>query len=547
MKNKKVKQLLAVVLAAVTVLTGCGGGNTTPGKSTESKTNEESVAGVATEESKVEELEDATIQVWIMGPGKQKDSDKVWELFNEKLQEYVPNTTVEFTITPAGEYKEKFNQVLASGEAVDLAWVGYATALQTDMNDGNLMPLDDLLNTYGKGIVETLGTDTIELHRNYADGELYFLPSWQGLIGNRMAYYVPTELAELAGDTWTEDMRTAMTKLVNHYESVADLDAVMELWDQFLGAAKDAGKLYAGLNSYFFTMDGWDTNTWIPTVADVGIVKEDDSYTAVDLLQTEYRLRRYEWMADFYQKGYWRKDIMSIQSDIVPLNKANGNFDDMTAIVFCHNYWTEDDTAKVAAAAGVDITPIILQEQPTLSKGSATGMAIPYCADEPERAMMVLDAIYTQPDLYQLLVYGIEGEHYTVNGDGTITTPYGANPTADSDYGLSKWVIGTCENSLVSQGDVAGFYDRLKEAEADCLINPFINFVFDATNVEAQVAAVNALSSEYKGQLWYGALGDGWKECQEEYMAARKKAGVDDIIAEYQKQLDAFIEENGIK
>ena len=48
-------------------------------------------------ESQGEELEPATIQLWLGGPGKQKDSDEVWEAFNEKLQEYVPNTTVELT------------------------------------------------------------------------------------------------------------------------------------------------------------------------------------------------------------------------------------------------------------------------------------------------------------------------------------------------------------------------------------------------------------------------------------------------------------------
>ena len=37
--------------------------------------------------------------------------------------------------------------------------------------------------------------------------------------------------------------------------------------------------------------------------------------------------------------------------------------------------------------------------------------------------MMVLNAIYSQPDLYNTLIYGIEGEDYTKNADGTITIP----------------------------------------------------------------------------------------------------------------------------
>ena len=47
-------------------------------------------------------------------------------------------------------------------------------------------------------------------------------------------------------------------------------------------------------------------------------------------------------------------------------------------------------------------------------------------------------------DLFRLLVYGIEGEHYTVNEDGTVTF---ANPngreSADSTYGQSDWAVGS--------------------------------------------------------------------------------------------------------
>ena len=95
-----------------------------------------------------------TIQLWLGGPGKQKDSDEVWELFNEKLQEYVPNTTVEITCMTTTEYPEKFDQMLASGEGVDLAWVAswVTGTIADDIKDGNLMPLDDLVDQYGQGI-----------------------------------------------------------------------------------------------------------------------------------------------------------------------------------------------------------------------------------------------------------------------------------------------------------------------------------------------------------------------------------------------------------
>ena len=98
------KKLLCLVLASTmilsTVLSGCGSTENVSKESSE--TAKES--SIATEESKetetVEakpELEEATIQMMMIGPGPQEDTEKVMAAFNEMLQEYVPNTTVELT------------------------------------------------------------------------------------------------------------------------------------------------------------------------------------------------------------------------------------------------------------------------------------------------------------------------------------------------------------------------------------------------------------------------------------------------------------------
>ncbi len=116
----------------------------------------------------------------ITGSGKQANSDKVWAAFNEQLQQYVPNTTVEFIDVSFDEYSEKFSQILASGEGVDLAWTGWLINKPQNIADGNLMPLDDLLAEYGQGIVDILGENVVEIHRNAADGKLYYLPQLAG-------------------------------------------------------------------------------------------------------------------------------------------------------------------------------------------------------------------------------------------------------------------------------------------------------------------------------------------------------------------------------
>lgn len=557
MKRKRVSMALAAIMTASVCLAGCGNttdnaGSTKAGSSEavkeESKTD--TVVSEASEQTEeVKELDPVTIQFWIGGPGKQKDSDRVWEAFNEKLQEYVPNTTVEITCMPTAEYKEKYPQMLASGEAVDLTWIAsWVTGSNQLIMDGNLMALDDLVDEYGQGIKETLGEDVLDMHRYPKDDKLYYLISWQGLYSNVRAFKVPTELAQLAGDTWLEDTQKVVTKWWNEYSSPDDLQAVFDQLDIYFAALKENDKLYAGLTQA--TFGAWLYPNRLSSESslqmyNIGVPHMDESFTVIDTIQSDYYRVYAQNMAEFYKKGYIRSDIASLEKNTLSFVKG-GEYTPNTSVIDVHNDLTPSAAQMYSATAGVDISPIQIENEGYLSKGDATAMAIPYCADEPERAMMVLNALYTEPELYQLLIYGFEGEHYTDNGDGTITTDYGAQGTSDSNYGLWKWTVGTCKNSLVTQADVAGYYDELQAQEKDAIISSFINFVFDDSNVTDVVASLKAIDGEYKSMIDNGYMGDEWEATLDKWISERKAAGVDRLIEELQNQINDYVAQNNI-
>ena len=551
MKNKKIVALLLAAIMALGCLVGCGKDQPIQSSEVETQTQKESEV-FATESTEVVELEEKTIQLWLMGPGKQKDSDKVWEAFNEMLQEYVPNTTVEFTIIPAAEYKDEFNRMLAAGEAVDLAWVGYKTNLLMDVADGNLMPLDDLLEEYGQGIIETLGETVIDLGRLGGDGSVYYTLSWQGLLENRYAFWMPTELVNLAGDTWLNDTQAIVDKWYNEEDTVENFGAVIDQFEIYLAACKEAGKLYSGI-SPAYSFGAWNgffgTTRYCKDANRVGVAHtQENEFKVIDAVQSEHMRLYAQKMEEFYEKGYIRSDIASVdQSTLTFVN--GGNYTDNTVVMYSHNLLTEDAKVSNQSAAGVELSFIRRERDGSLGNGQATAMAVPYCADDAERAIMVLDALYTVPELYQLLIYGIEGEHYTVNGDGTITTPYGASGTADSDYGLKKWTIGTCMNSLVTQADTVGYYEGLVEAEKTAYSNPFVGFVFDNSEVSDICVALKAIDAVYYPQVQNCAAAGtklGMEGALDKWIEERKAAGVDKVIAEYQRQLDEYIKENNI-
>lgn len=556
MKKRTICLLLAMIMVLSIVLAGCSktaetpAADETPATTEPAETTDNTETPEAPEETAEPALEQKTIQLMITGAGKQANSDKVWAAFNEQLQQYVPNTTVEFIDVPFEEYSEKFSQVLASGEGVDLAWTGWLINKPQNIADGNLMPLDDLLAEYGQGIVDILGENVVEIHRNADDGKLYYLPSWQGLVGDRRGWLVVTEIAELAGDTWIEDTEAALNKWRNNYsEGTEAFQAVLDQATKYLAAAKEAGKLGAGINTgrvFGWSMyNGTRSNPGVGG-SEIGIPFEDNTFTVIDGVASEHYKLYAKTMADWYKEGYIRSDIMSVDTSTLTMPK-NGEITDTTYVFSCDPYLTEADQDAATADASMDMTYLPVEENASLILGGDTSYAIPYCADEPERAMMVLNAIYSQPDLYNTLIYGIEGEDYTKNADGTITTSYvGASPTADDSYGIQRWIIGSCKNALINNGTDPNYYADLEALEETARVNPFLNFTFDRTNVEGICASILNVYYEYGPQLDNGVAGDNWEELYNNYMAARKDAGIEELVTEFQNQLNAYIEANNI-
>ena len=554
MKKRTICLLLAMIMVLSIVLAGCSktaetpAADETPATTEPAETTDNTETPEAPEETAEPALEQKTIQLMITGSGKQANSDKVWAAFNEQLQQYVPNTTVEFIDVSFDEYSEKFSQVLASGEGVDLAWTGWLINKPQNIADGNLMPLDDLLAEYGQGIVDILGENVVEIHRN-ADGNIYYLPSWQGLCGERRGWLVVTEIAELAGDTWIEDTEAALNKWRNNYSGIEDFQAVLDQATKYLAAAKEAGKLGAGINTG--RAFGWSMYNGMYSFlgvggAEIGITYCDGTFTVKDGVAGEHYKLYAKTMADWYKEGYIRSDIMSVDTSTLTTPK-NGEITDTTYVFSCDPYLTEADQEAAIADASMDMTYLPIEENAYLILGGDTSYAIPYCADEPERAMMVLNAIYSQPDLYNTLIYGIEGEDYTKNADGTITTSYvGASPTADDSYGIQRWIIGSCKNALINNGTDPNYYADLEALEETARVNPFLNFTFDRTNVEGICASILNVYYEYGPQIDNGVAGDNWEELYNNYMAARKDAGIEELVTEFQNQLNAYIEANNI-
>ena len=536
--------LMVLTMAVSAVMTGCGNADEKENAVSKETSSQEKIesAESSTSKEEVEELEPVTLKYWL-GATETEDTELVEEAVNEYLAEVLPNTTLDLVYVPITEYKDRWQKAMAAQEAIDLAWhaESWMSILEEDIEMGGVMPIEEYVEEYGQGIIETLGQDVMDNHRS-SDGHLYCLVSWQGLVGERYGIYLPQENVDLLGADWAEDFQEAIyesdKKPSYDEESKATVAAYLE---EYLAASKEAGKLGLGLNLNNDPMNKIYRVTQNVELAVPACIYPqldgDTIYLEATSSPGHYYWKRLEIYHDWYEKGYIREDVASaeIAETTYSVDTKDNNY-----ITRTHNAWADGADKTESVKAGYDIACFYNTPAARKTNGFGTGTVVPATAKNPERAIMLMNLIYTDPTLYHMIVYGIEGTHYTKNADGTIT--YAENKKYE---GPSCWMLGTCLNSLTTDASQLDYYQKLKEAEEDAWRPQYQWSGFDNSNVKVEISNIAAISKEYS--LTALVPLDNWKELKMEEREKLHAAGIEKVIKEYYNQLLPVAEKWGLK
>ena len=171
------------------------------------------------------------------------------------------------------------------------------------------------------------------------------------------------------------------------------------------------------------------------------------------------------------------------------------------------------------------------------------GVAINENIKNKERAMMVLNEFYTNPDVYDLAMLGIEGKNWEAVGDDQYKV------LDQSGYGVSNNCNWGWNNSEIQRTEyienrtaLDDTYDALTEAFENNIKAEHVydGFNFDSTNVSTQFAAVEAALGNYFDPLKNGLVDDIDKSI-EEMKAALESAGIQDVLDEMNRQADEYV------
>ncbi len=511
MKNKMCR-LLAVVMSLIlmtSVLSACGG-------------NKETAS-------------DGQVTLkWILGGyGELADSEEVWAEFNKRLPEYLPNTQVEFEVIPFADMAEKWKLISASRETVDIIWAGWMLNLDEEARKGSLRAMDDLLQ-YAPDLVNEV-PDSV-LGRARVKGKLYAVPNYQ--IMTSLPYGVKTQQA--LADEFGLDADEVI-KTFDKTEPITKDD--FKIFEDYLEKLKAAGKLGKGVSKTFLDQIMGQLKHFGPNgeriTANAYVNVMDSEIKVYDFL-TDFpnNMDYFDLVREWYEKGYIRKDIISVQDHAADEDKQEDGY------VLWSSSCFEGESRRASDKAGFPILAIPVFDDVSIPHTRPTAnTAISSTTVDAERAMKLIDLMNTKKgsELYNLLTYGIEGKHYNKVNDKEIEwlLPEAPASSGEAAYGYQPWVVGNIFNGYTTQYDTPGWNDYiLNEVNAKATPSPLIGFSLDLQPIKLELAQYDAIWKEYL-YLDLGATAN-YEELIAERDAKLKNAGSDKIVEEVRRQIEEW-------
>ncbi len=537
MKNRFIALFAAACMVA-SLAAGCGnseGSADAPKDTAAAPSADESGADADTgadADAGEEDLAEINMIYLSMGPipkGLQAVEDAINEITEAEI-----NTHVNIEMIEAGNYEQQVNLKTSSSEKVDLMLTMPAgsASFQNMAAQGQFMDITDLLDEYGQGIKDTVGE---LLGATTLNGEVNGVTTYRSLVTS-MYIVMRTDVLEDLG--LVEDAKNM--KSLADYEKILEAVKASEKWN-YLNAMvpSDAVGTVLGLGGFYGASDTFADIKLYDQLGDlnkiIAINPDGSDPTVVNNFATEEYRAIYDQMHDWYQKGYVYKDSTTQKEQAEQLVKSNIAF----------SYFSQSEIGIESSkeqACGMPMT-CVRMAVPAISTSNCTKFvwAVPSAATEPEAAVKMLNMMYTDARIVNLLAWGIEDVNYTVDEDGIGHFVEGEDAN-NAVYHTADFLYGNQFLVIPWEGQPADFREQAK-AEMDAADrSAYLGFTCDTTGVSTQLSAIANVLSEYKPAIDSGIAEP---ELYDEFLAKLDASGLQDVIDAYQEQLDAWLAAGG--
>ena len=483
--GKKMKKFMSLLLTAMMVIglfTVCGTG----------------AAGAETIEK---------IRIYVPTSGKYDDIDEVMAKVNEITREKI-SVEVEFVPYQFGQWFQQYALFLSGTEDVDIFpnYGGYLNAVSQEA----AYDLTDLIQEYGQDIIAVEGE---YLRSGVIDGVQYAIPVYASYAWN-MGFIFRQDVVDELG----------LQDLVDSVKTIED-------WEPVLAAVKEAKPdMTPFVTNSGSTVANFQYGTWDDLGNKYGVLMNGgETSEVVNLFETEEYAHLCAVMHDWYQKGYFSKDIQTQADSFTVLVSNDAAFCTLgsTSDFNTEFYWT--------TTTGKPMGVVMLGDNVARTYNNVT-YTVMSTTRHPEACMKFLNLWFSDIEVGNLIKYGIEGKHYRVNENGQASYLEGQDSNSCT-YHMGAVISNV--NAIRWDTELPNYAELLVESNAKARRSAALGFSFNPENVTNEITQLDNVCAKYQIGLECGAM-DPETELPL-FIESLKAAGIEKVIAEKQAQLDAFL------
>lgn len=519
MKKKRICALLAAFMLTASAVAGCGGGDSAKNDAADgSNAVNNGSAGGSTEAASAdidmtEDPYNVAIQVVTL-PGTEITNEEAIEAAINEITLPAINCTVDIQYVWISEISNTTSLGVAGDEKLDILHVATLNKLSSLVGQDILydMNQDNLLQTRGQQIVETFGE---YIEAGEVDGQQLAVPA-QVYMAQQCSYFYNKTLTDSLGITIPET------------STLDDLEAILE---QVHEANPDIMTHFVGegttnLMPWLMNVEGFGNNYSYGGIIDFMNSTTVENIYATDTFK-DYCLRMYRWR----QKGL-------ISRDSTDTNSTQDYFNSQQLLINTDIY-TPTEEALVAATAnqsGFEVGYSTLDVPAVTNSIVAEYMwGIATNSERPDKAMDFLNFLYSNADVANLLMYGIEGEDYTFVSDNVVSRTGSYNPTF--------YKGGDVRMMYISAPNDDTYIEQCEALESAAVKSPIVGYIFNDADYQTESAVIMNAINKYLPALQNGIFNSEEEVLGtiDEFNAALEAAGINAVIEGNQEQLDAYM------
>jgi putative aldouronate transport system substrate-binding protein len=444
--------------------------------------------------------------------------ETVAEEINKITREKI-NVEVELLPIAIFDYSSSVSLTLQGGGQIDIfeSLGDFNNSVSSDM----AYDLTDIIDLYAAETKELLGEDILK--STIKDGRLYGIPTYKPYALTPMVIY-KQEIADELGIDMSQvktifDLTDVLRKVKEAYPDMTPLVPVQT------GTS--------GVNMTIPEVDFLTDDYFSPKGVLMG-----GNMTVVDYYSTDEFAEIAKLARTWYNEGLILQDAATTTSTSTELMSADNSF----CYVASYSYPPEDTAASISAqVGGIPLGAVQIGEAylDTTSINALSWM-VSSTSKVPEAALKFLNLTFTDPDVINLLIYGIKDRDYVLDAEGFMSYPEGQD--ASSVPYTAQLSCGTLGNFFLMHPMAGTSKESLIwEEEQNQLAkkSPAMGFTFDSSQVKTEYTAVINVINQYLPGLLCGSVDP--EVIIPEFTSKLKEAGLDTIIAAKQSQLDEWL------